>query len=182
MKIGFIGLGNLGAPMAANLAKSGLQVTGFDPVAPMPDGVTRAATAPAAARGADVVFTMLPKGDILRSVAGDIVPAMTVGAALCDCSTVDLESTRAVADLAQAAGLVVLDAPVSGGIGGARAGTLTFMDQLLPEDVETTSNNFCRSSPSLSARAMASHVAIMVTPRIMLLQILAACPAPEAPQ
>jgi 3-hydroxyisobutyrate dehydrogenase len=127
MKIGFIGLGNMGAPMAANLAKSGLQVTGFDPVAPMPEGVARAAAAAEAARGADVVFTMLPQGDVLRSVAGDIVPAMTVGAALCDCSTVDLESTRAVADLAQAAGLVVLDAPVSGGIGGARAGTLTFM-------------------------------------------------------
>lgn len=127
MKIGFIGLGNMGAPMAANLAKAGHQVTGFDTAAPCPEGVTKAATAAEAARGAEVVITMLPNGKILRAVAAEILPAMTKGAVHCDCSTVDVESARAVADQAAAAGLGALDAPVSGGIGGAQGGTLTFM-------------------------------------------------------
>ena len=127
MKIGFIGLGNMGGPMAANLAKAGHQVAGFDLTAPMPEGVTKAASATDAAQGADVVITMLPNGAILRSVAAEVIPAMTAGAVLCDCSTVDVDSARAVADQAGAAGLGALDAPVSGGIGGAAAGTLTFM-------------------------------------------------------
>jgi 3-hydroxyisobutyrate dehydrogenase len=127
MKIGFIGLGNMGAPMAANLLAAGHKVTGFDLVAPMPEGVKRAASAPEAASGADVVITMLPNGDILRKVAAEVIPAMAAGAVLCDCSTVDVDSARAVANQAEAAGLGALDAPVSGGIGGAAAGTLTFM-------------------------------------------------------
>ncbi len=127
MKVGFIGLGNMGAPMAANLAKAGHDVAGFDTMAAMPDGVTKAASAAEAARGADVVITMLPNGAILRAVAAEVIPAMRKGAVLCDCSTVDVDSARAVADLAQAAGLGALDAPVSGGTGGATAGTLTFM-------------------------------------------------------
>ncbi|WP_347267223.1 3-hydroxyisobutyrate dehydrogenase [Paracoccus sp. (in: a-proteobacteria)] len=127
MKIGFIGLGNMGGPMAANLAGAGHQVSGFDLAAPMPAGVTRAASASDAAQGAEVVITMLPNGAILRAVAGEVIPAMAAGAVLCDCSTVDVESARAVADQAHAAGLGALDAPVSGGIGGAAAGTLTFM-------------------------------------------------------
>lgn len=127
MKVGFIGLGNMGGPMAANLAKAGHEVAGFDLVAPMPEGVSRAAAAAAAAQGADVVITMLPNGAILRAVAAEVIPAMAPGAVLCDCSTVDVESARAVAAEAAAAGLGALDAPVSGGIGGAQAGTLTFM-------------------------------------------------------
>ena len=127
MKIGFIGLGNMGGPMAANLARAGHQVAGFDLVAPCPEGVSKAATAPEAATGADVVITMLPNGAILRTVAAEVIPAMSAGAVLCDCSTVDVDSARAVADQAQAAGLGALDAPVSGGVGGATAGTLTFM-------------------------------------------------------
>ncbi len=127
MKIGFIGLGNMGAPMAANLAKAGHQVTGFDTAAPMPSGVTAADSAQAAAQGADVVITMLPNGQILRAVADSVIPVMQAGAVLCDCSTVDVESARAVAEQARAAGLAALDAPVSGGIGGAQNGTLTFM-------------------------------------------------------
>lgn len=127
MQIGFIGLGNMGGPMAANLARVGHRVTGFDLAAPMPEGVTRAASAAEAATGADVVLTMLPNGAILRRVAAEVIPAMTRGAVLCDCSTVDVESARAVAAMAEAAGLGALDAPVSGGIGGAQAGTLTFM-------------------------------------------------------
>ncbi|MCC5991162.1 MAG: 3-hydroxyisobutyrate dehydrogenase [Rhodobacteraceae bacterium] len=127
MKIGFIGLGNMGAPMAANLAKVGHQVTGFDLAAPCPEGVVSAESAAAAADGAEVVITMLPNGDILRAVADQLIPAMGAGAVLCDCSTVDVDSARAVAAQAEAAGLGALDAPVSGGVGGASAGTLTFM-------------------------------------------------------
>ncbi|WP_145106356.1 3-hydroxyisobutyrate dehydrogenase [Cereibacter sediminicola] len=127
MKIAFIGLGNMGAPMACNLAAAGHEVTGFDTAAPAPEGVTMAPSAAEAAAGAEVVFTMLPNGQILRAVADELVPAMAAGAVLCDCSTVDVESARAVAAQAEAAGLGALDAPVSGGVGGAAAGTLTFM-------------------------------------------------------
>ena len=127
MKIGFIGLGNMGAPMAKNLAQAGHDVAGFDTANVSVDGVKHAASAIDAATGADVVFTMLPNGDILRSVASDIIPVMSKGAVLADCSTVDVDSARAVAADATAAGLKALDAPVSGGVGGAAAGTLTFM-------------------------------------------------------
>ncbi|MBO9452689.1 3-hydroxyisobutyrate dehydrogenase [Tropicibacter sp. R16_0] len=127
MKIGFIGLGNMGGPMAANLAKAGHDVTGFDMVDVAIDGVSMADSAAAAAAGADVVITMLPNGQILRAVAADVIPAMAAGAALVDCSTVDVDSARAVDADAAAAGLLFVDAPVSGGIGGAAGGTLTFM-------------------------------------------------------
>ncbi|WP_037294162.1 3-hydroxyisobutyrate dehydrogenase [Roseobacter sp. CCS2] len=125
MKIGFIGLGNMGAPMAANLAKTH-DVVGFDTVA-VPEGLTLADNAADAATDADVVITMLPNGDILRAVAFDIHAVMKAGAVHLDCSTVDVESARAVATQAKAAGLQAVDAPVSGGIGGATNGTLTFM-------------------------------------------------------
>ncbi|WP_306456282.1 3-hydroxyisobutyrate dehydrogenase [Falsiruegeria litorea] len=127
MKIGFIGLGNMGGPMAANLAKAGHDVTGFDMADVAIDGVSMADSAAAAAAGADVVITMLPNGQILRAVAADVIPAMAAGAALVDCSTVDVDSARAVDADAAAAGLLFVDAPVSGGIGGAAGGTLTFM-------------------------------------------------------
>jgi 3-hydroxyisobutyrate dehydrogenase len=127
MKIGFIGLGNMGGPMAANLARAGHEVQGFDIAAPCPEGVLRCDSAVAAARGADVVITMLPNGQILREVAGAVIQVMDKGAVLLDCSTIDVERARAVASLAREAGLGALDAPVSGGVGGATAGTLTFM-------------------------------------------------------
>jgi 3-hydroxyisobutyrate dehydrogenase len=127
MKIGFIGLGNMGAPMAANLVAAGHEVTGFDVAGVSVEGVAAARSGAEAARGAEVVITMLPNGDILRGVAADILPAMTSGAVLLDCSTVDVASARAVAAQAETAGIGCLDAPVSGGIGGAAAGTLTFM-------------------------------------------------------
>ncbi|MDP0927116.1 3-hydroxyisobutyrate dehydrogenase [Paracoccus onubensis] len=127
MKIGFIGLGNMGAPMAANLAEAGYEVTGFDTAAPVPAGLISAGSAADAVRDADVVITMLPNGAILKMVAQQIIPNMKRGAVLCDCSTVDVNSARAVASGASAAGLGALDAPVSGGIGGAQNGTLTFM-------------------------------------------------------
>ncbi|MFD1511441.1 3-hydroxyisobutyrate dehydrogenase [Lacimonas salitolerans] len=127
MKIAFIGLGNMGAPMAANLVAAGHDVTGFDVAGVTVDGVAQAGSGPEAASGAEVVITMLPNGAILRRVADELIPAMAPGATLVDCSTVDVDSARAVADQAQAAGLGFVDAPVSGGVGGATAGTLTFM-------------------------------------------------------
>ncbi|TDE40366.1 3-hydroxyisobutyrate dehydrogenase [Antarcticimicrobium sediminis] len=127
MKIGFIGLGNMGGPMAANLAKAGHDVTGFDMADVTIAGVKMAGSAAEAAKGADVVITMLPNGQILRAVAADIIPAMDKGATFVDCSTVDVDSARAVAQQAEEAGLLAVDAPVSGGTGGASGGTLTFM-------------------------------------------------------
>jgi len=117
----------MGGPMAANLVKAGYEVTGFDLAAPMPEGVAKAKNAPDAAQGQDVVITMLPNGDILRAVASEILKVMDKGAVHLDCSTVDVESARAVADEAAGYGVLAVDAPVSGGVGGASAGTLTFM-------------------------------------------------------
>ena len=127
MKIGFIGLGNMGGPMAENLAKAGHEVTGFDMAPVEIDGVALASSSAEAAAGKDVVVTMLPNGQILRAVSNEIVPAMDKGTGFVDCSTVDVESARAVAEQAAAAGLLPVDAPVSGGVGGASGGTLTFM-------------------------------------------------------
>ena len=127
MKIGFIGLGNMGAPMAANLAAAGHEVVGFDVAGTTADGVAQVQSAAEAATDRDVVITMLPNGAILQTVAAQVVPAMRAGATLIDCSTVDVDSARAVGSLAEAAGLLFVDAPVSGGVGGAAGGTLTFM-------------------------------------------------------
>ncbi|MFV0384701.1 3-hydroxyisobutyrate dehydrogenase [Paracoccus sp. (in: a-proteobacteria)] len=127
MKIAFIGLGNMGAPMAANLVAAGHEVTGFDLTGVTVEGATGATSAAGAVAGAEVAITMLPNGAILRAVADQIVPAMGRGAVFLDCSTVDVDSARAVADQAVSVGLGALDAPVSGGVGGAAAGTLTFM-------------------------------------------------------
>ncbi|MEO9820614.1 MAG: 3-hydroxyisobutyrate dehydrogenase [Paracoccaceae bacterium] len=127
MKIGFVGLGNMGAPMAANLAAAGHDVVGYDVAGTKAAGVRMVDTIQAAVSETDAVITMLPNGQILRSVANDVIPAMQSGAVFIDCSTVDVESARAVADQATKAGLLAVDAPVSGGIGGAAAGTLTFM-------------------------------------------------------
>lgn len=127
MKIGFIGLGNMGAPMAANLVKAGHEVTGFDVAGVSVDGAATASSAAEAASGQDAVITMLPNGAILRAVFEEIVPAGTRGSVFIDCSTVDVDSARAAHEMADAAGLLCVDAPVSGGIGGAAGGTLTFM-------------------------------------------------------
>ncbi|MCD1616621.1 3-hydroxyisobutyrate dehydrogenase [Salipiger marinus] len=140
MKIAVIGLGHMGAPMAANLVGAGHEVTGFDAAGVTLAGVSPAPSAAAAATGAEVVLTMLPDGAILRRVAAEVIPAMTPGAVLLDCSTVDVDSARAVAAQAEAAGLLALDAPVSGGVGGASAGTLTFM-------VGGSEAGFARSRP-----------------------------------
>ena len=127
MKIGFIGLGNMGRGMAANLAKAGHEVTGYDLVAVEVAGVRPVASLEAAVRGAAVVVTMLPDGQGLRAVADDALPRLGRGALFIDCSTVDVESARAVHAAAGARGVLCVDAPVSGGSAGAVAGTLTFM-------------------------------------------------------
>jgi 3-hydroxyisobutyrate dehydrogenase len=134
-RIGFIGLGNMGLPMAQNLIKAGHQVEGVD-VNPAAVAKLRAAggiideTAKSAAARADVVITMLPSGKEVREVylgAGGIIEDANPGTLLIDCSTIDVDSARAVAAEADKKGLMMLDAPVSGGVTGATAATLTFM-------------------------------------------------------
>ncbi len=127
MKIGFIGLGNMGKPMALNLMNAGNDISGFDTVAVDDQGLRILESATDVAKDADVVITMLPNGAILREVAEAVLPAMEPAAVFLDCSTVDVESARAVAKMAAEANVIPLDAPVSGGVGGASAGTLTFM-------------------------------------------------------
>ncbi|MCI4663932.1 MAG: 3-hydroxyisobutyrate dehydrogenase [Neomegalonema sp.] len=126
-KIGFIGLGNMGAPMAANLAKAGYEVTGFDVSGVAVEGCAAAPSIAAAAEGAEAIITMLPNGKVVEAVAAEIIAAAKEGALLIDCSTIDVASAQALHQRAEAAGLRPLDAPVSGGVGGAAAGTLTFM-------------------------------------------------------
>jgi 3-hydroxyisobutyrate dehydrogenase len=132
MKIAFIGLGNMGGPMAANLAKAGHAVTGFDlaaasVAAAKEAGCATAASAVEAAKDADVIVTMLPAGKHVLAVWGDLAKAAKKGALLIDSSTIDVASARAAHDLAAGAGLKSVDAPVSGGTGGAKGATLTFM-------------------------------------------------------
>ncbi len=127
MKIGFIGLGNMGAPMASNLAGAGHEVFGFDTADITVEGVTRVSLVAEAVSGMDAVITMLPDGAVLQSVYEQIVPLGKSGALFLDCSTVDMVSAKSAHQQAAKAGLLSVDAPVSGGIGGATAGTLTFM-------------------------------------------------------
>ena len=134
-RIGFIGLGNMGLPMAQNLLKAGHQVEGVDINAGAVDkfksaGGTSAEFAKVAAARADVVITMLPSGKEVREVylgPNGIIENTNAGTLLIDCSTIDVETARAVASAAEKKGLLMLDAPVSGGVGGAQAATLTFM-------------------------------------------------------
>jgi 3-hydroxyisobutyrate dehydrogenase len=130
--IGFIGLGNMGAPMAANLVKAGEHVAGFDVVAAAREGAARdgvrvVANAKSCVDDADVVITMLPGGEHVLSVWSDIVTVARQGTLFIDCSTIDVGSARKAHALAAERGIATLDAPVSGGVGGAKAGTLTFM-------------------------------------------------------
>jgi 3-hydroxyisobutyrate dehydrogenase len=145
--IGFIGLGNMGAPMAANLVKAGQRVFGFDVLpgsrwASAEFGVQVVASARRSVEDADVAITMLPGGEQVLSVWKDILPAAKSGALLIDCSTIDVASARAAHALAAERGIDSLDAPVSGGVGGANAATLTFM-------VGGTEQAFARGKPVL---------------------------------
>jgi 3-hydroxyisobutyrate dehydrogenase len=130
--IAFIGLGNMGGPMAANLVKAGHKVIAFDLVAASrdqakADGAAIAESSVASVKGAEIVITMLPAGKHVISVWNEVVPAMTKGALIIDCSTIDVESSVAAHAFAARHGVGSVDAPVSGGTGGARGATLTFM-------------------------------------------------------
>ena len=127
MRIGFIGLGNMGAPMAHNLAKAGHTVLGFDTQNLKVEMVEVVQTARDCVETAEVVITMLPNGKILKSVADETIQFMKDGSICLDCSTVDVASAKSVAEIAKNHAVIPLDAPVSGGIGGAKEGTLTFM-------------------------------------------------------
>lgn len=133
MRIAFIGLGNMGGGMAANRAKAGRQVAAFDLAAAAVDrakaaGCATAGSVAEAVRDADAVVTMLPAGPHVRKVyAEEILPNAPKSALLIDCSTIDVDSARAVADMARDKGFRFADAPVSGGTAAADAGTLAFM-------------------------------------------------------
>ena len=130
--IAFIGLGNMGGPMAANLVKAGHKVTAFDLVGEArnqakADGAAIADSAVSSVKGAEVVITMLPAGKHVLSVWNEVVPSMARGALIIDCSTIDVESAKTAHALATKHGVGSVDAPVSGGTGGAKGATLTFM-------------------------------------------------------
>lgn len=133
MDIGFIGVGNMGGPMARNLVGSGHSVAVFDLSSEALEqakqgGASIAESAIEAASGKDVVLTMLPAGPHVRKVYSEsVLPSLKSGTLLIDCSTIDVETARDVAELASEQGFDMVDAPVSGGVGGAEAGTLTFM-------------------------------------------------------
>ncbi|MBM7332089.1 3-hydroxyisobutyrate dehydrogenase [Alcanivorax marinus] len=135
MKIGFFGVGNMGGPMAANLAAAGHDVTAFDPVPALREaaeesGVHTTDTPADALAGAEVVISMLPSAAAVTGLyLGDdgILPRIQPDALIIDCSTIDAATSRRVAEAAAESGLAMIDAPVSGGVGGARAGTLTFI-------------------------------------------------------
>jgi len=148
-KVAFLGLGNMGGPMAANLVKASYAVTGFDLMeaqkqAAAASGLTIAQSARDAVAGADVIVTMLPAGRHVLASWADFLPVASKGALAIDCSTIDVESARRAHEAGAAAGALTLDAPVSGGVGGATAATLTFMCGGSPEA-------FDRAKPILEA-------------------------------
>ncbi|MCS6780989.1 MAG: 3-hydroxyisobutyrate dehydrogenase [Geminicoccaceae bacterium] len=155
-RIGFLGLGNMGGPMAANLVRAGHAVRGFDPVPSARQRLVAAGglaveAAAEAVRGAEVVLSMLPEGRQVREAylgPGGVLATAEPGALLIDCSTIDVATARSVAEAAAARGLPMLDAPVSGGVGGATAGTLTFM-------VGGEEEAFARAKPILEAMGKA---------------------------
>jgi 3-hydroxyisobutyrate dehydrogenase len=149
MKIGFIGLGNMGGGMAANLAKAGHEVYAFDlsgeALARAGEaGCNPVSDAADAIRNMEAVVTMLPAGKHVRSVyANDVIINASPGTLVLDCSTIDVDSARDVAEMAKAKNILPVDAPVSGGIAAANAGTLTFM-------VGGSEEAFKRAEPILS--------------------------------
>ena len=146
--IAFIGLGNMGGPMAANLVKAGDSVIGFDLAAASCDaaraeGVRIAGSGAEAVREADAIVTMLPAGKHVLAVWQDLLPAAKPGMLIIDSSTIDVESARKAHAMAKERGCRSLDAPVSGGVGGAKAASLTFM-------CGGTGNAFAQAEPILA--------------------------------
>jgi 3-hydroxyisobutyrate dehydrogenase len=154
MKIAFIGLGNMGGGMAANLVKAGHDVRAFDLSAEalaraQENGCAAFATVQEAVAGVDAVVSMLPNGAIVDAVYGaDVIGHAPQGALFLDCSTIDVATARKVTTAAEAAGYAMVDAPVSGGIAAANGGTLTFM-------VGGTDSAFARAEPILAAMGKA---------------------------
>lgn len=147
--VAFIGLGNMGGPMALNLQKAGFQVQAFDLnkdalAAVAAEGAKAADSARAAVQGADFVISMLPAGKHVIGLYQDVRSEIKAGALVLDCSTIDAQSARQVGALLADAGIAFIDAPVSGGVGGAKAGTLTFI-------VGGSAENFQRANDVLSA-------------------------------
>ncbi len=155
-KIGFIGLGHMGGPMARNLIGAGHALMVFDLVpaaleAAVAAGAGKASTPAEAAAHGDILITMLPAGSHVRSVylgRGGAIEAAAPGALLIDCSTIDVQTAREVGDAAAAAGRAMVDAPVSGGVAGAEAASLTFM-------VGGSAEAFARAEPILAAMGKA---------------------------
>lgn len=130
--VAFLGLGNMGGPMAANLVTAGHTVRGYDPVpaaqaAAADKGVHILDSAAEAVTGADAVITMLPNGTLVKQCYGDVIPAAAPGTLFIDSSTISVDDAREVHSYAGRRGMRQLDAPVSGGVKGAVAGTLAFM-------------------------------------------------------
>ena len=154
MRIAFIGLGNMGGGMAANLVKAGHEVNAFDLseealAAARNNGCTTFTDASEAVQGVDGVVSMLPNGGIVKSVyEGSVIGKAPEGAVLLDCSTIDVATAKEVIALAEAAGYDMVDAPVSGGIAAANGGTLTFM-------VGGTDKAFARAEEVLNAMGKA---------------------------
>jgi 3-hydroxyisobutyrate dehydrogenase len=154
MKIAFIGLGNMGGGMAANLVKAGHAVRAFDLAQPAlerakENGCETFTAVRDAVQGVDAVVSMLPNGKIVDSVySADVIGHAPAGALLLDCSTIDVATARAVTAAAVAAGYRMVDAPVSGGIAAANGGTLTFM-------VGGTDDAFASAEPILAAMGKA---------------------------
>jgi 3-hydroxyisobutyrate dehydrogenase len=147
--IAFLGLGNMGGPMAANLVKAGHGVVGYDLAtaqreAAASTGVRIAETAHEAVAGAEAIVTMLPAGRHVIASWSDFLPAAAKGSLVIDSSTIDVDSAKRAHEMGAAVGMLALDAPVSGGVGGATAGTLTFMCGGSPEA-------FARAKPILEA-------------------------------
>jgi len=145
--IGFVGLGNMGLPMALNLVKAGHELRGFEVVQAAIDAATQAGikvypAAPDSLAGVEILITMLPNGKLVLGVYDQMLKFAAPGTLFIDSSTIDVASARLAHEAAAAAGMVSLDAPVSGGVGGATAGTLTFMCGGEPEA-------FARAQPIL---------------------------------
>ncbi len=128
LKIGFIGLGNMGAPMAENLARNGLHVLGFDTdnSIKLPE-ITMMPSIPKLLTEVDIIFTMLPSGLVVKEIVNEFINNFNPKSTLIDCSTIDVKTTKEVCQTLGNKKINMLDAPVSGGVQGAKSGSLTFM-------------------------------------------------------
>jgi 3-hydroxyisobutyrate dehydrogenase len=186
-RIGFIGLGNMGAPMARNLMRAGHELRVFD-VFPdragrlVAEGAAAAETPAGAAEGAAALITMLPSGREVRAVyggPGGLIEAAEPGTLLIDCSTIDVVTAREMAALAHESGLAMIDAPVSGGVGGAEAGTLTFMVGGAEAEVERARPIFAAMGKAVirAGEAGAGQAAKTCNNMILGVSMIAVCEA-----